>query len=168
MKKQSHAFAAITISLLLGFVCSPGHANTGNYPAYLNEAYCTDLTDQFIDSGMRSLEKYVNDHFRPDRRRGISNTISFLDKRGEWLGECNAYLLDVKKSNVFYNEQTTDEIFMAMQALARELKHVKDGVEYPDALGQNNPQPHIRSRFQVLAKAVDKHYTVRLMQKQFQ
>ncbi|MFC6635389.1 hypothetical protein [Microbulbifer taiwanensis] len=153
----------LTCLLLVSSLCS---AKT--HPSYLNQDYCDGLVEQFVDSGMRSLGKYINEHFNPEYKGGIRNTIHFLEQRSEWLGECNDYLLDTAQSHVFYNDQNTREIFAAMNALARELQHVREGVEYPDDAGNNNPTPFIKSRYETLAQLVDQHHTRMLMKKQFQ
>ncbi|KUJ80219.1 hypothetical protein AWR36_014505 [Microbulbifer flavimaris] len=152
--------------LCLLFIC--GNSNAKTHPSYLTPAYCDGLVEQFVDSGMRSLGTYVNEHFNPEYRGGIRNTIHFLDQRIEWLNECNDYLLDTNKSTVFYSEKLTRDIFAAIQALSRELQHVRQGVEYPDDTGANNPAPFIKERYVELAELVDQHHTRMLMKKQFQ
>jgi hypothetical protein len=124
--------------------------------------------EQFVDSGMRSLGKYINENFKPEYKGGIRNTINFLEQRATWLGECNEYLLDTAHNHVFYSEEITRDIFTAIDALAKELQHVREGVEYPDGAGNNNPAPFIKRRYETLAKLVDQHYTRMLMKKQFQ
>lgn len=137
------------------------------HPSYLSQKYCDSLVEQFVDSGMRSLGTYINDHFDPKYRGGIRNTINFLEQRSEWLGECNDYLLDTQGSHVFYSDKSTQDIFAAMSALAKELQLVREGVEYPDDAGNNNPMPFIRGRYETLAELVDQHHTRMLMKKQF-
>lgn len=140
---------------------------TSSHPAYLNDAYCESLVEQFVDSGMRSLGKYINENFKPEYKGGIRNTINFLNQRAEWLGECDSYLSDTADSRIFFDEKNTTAIFEAMDALAKELQLVREGVEYPDAAGNNNPRPFIKSRFDTLATLVDQHHTRILMKKQF-
>ncbi|WP_244506079.1 hypothetical protein [Microbulbifer marinus] len=124
--------------------------------------------EQFVDSGMRSLGKYVNEHFNPQYKGGIRNTIHFLEQRSAWLNECNDYLLDTGHSHIFYSDQNTKAIFAAIDALAKELQLVRQGVEYPDEAGNNNPAPFIKEHYNTLAKLVDQHHTRMLMKKQFQ
>ncbi|MBB5210695.1 hypothetical protein HNQ53_000883 [Microbulbifer hydrolyticus] len=138
------------------------------HPSYLTESYCNTLVEQFVDYGMRSLGKYVNENFKPQYKGGIRNTINFLNQRSEWLGECDAYLADTAQTRIFYDEQNTKAIFDAMKDLAKELQLVRDGVEYPDETGANNPRPFIKSRYETLATLVDQHHTRMLMKKQFQ
>ncbi|WP_237068276.1 hypothetical protein [Microbulbifer guangxiensis] len=152
--------------LCLLFICSSSNAKT--HASYLTPAYCEGLVEQFVDSGMRSLGTYVNEHFNPEYRGGIRNTIHFLDQRSEWLSECNDFLRDTNSSTVFYSEQLTQDIFAAIASLSRELQHVRQGVEYPDDTGANNPAPFIKERYTELAKLVDQHHTRVLMKKQFE
>ncbi|WOX05361.1 hypothetical protein [Microbulbifer pacificus] len=140
---------------------------TSSHPAYLDDAYCDSVVEQFVDSGMRSLGKYINENFKPEYKGGIRNTINFLNQRAEWLGECDSYLKDTADSRIFYDEKNTKDIFEAIEALAKELQLVREGVEYPDAVGNNNPRPFVKSRFDTLAKLVDQHHTRMLMKKQF-
>ncbi|WP_105104419.1 hypothetical protein [Microbulbifer pacificus] len=167
--KFSHARKLVPlITAVITCVFAAGNASaTSSHPAYLNDAYCESLVEQFVDSGMRSLGKYINENFKPEYKGGIRNTINFLNQRAEWLGECDAYLSDTASSRVFYDEKNTKAIFEAMDALAKELQLVREGVEYPDAAGNNNPRPFIKSRFDTLAKLVDQHHTRILMKKQF-
>ena len=162
-KRTCGAFWAMVMTSL--FAVS---SNAKTHPSYLTDSYCDSLVEQFVDSGMRSLGKYVNENFNPQYKGGIRNTINFLNQRSEWLGECDAYLTDTANSRVFHDEQNTKAIFTAMQALAKELQLVREGVEYPDESGVNNPQPFIKSRFDTLAELVDQHHTRMLMKKQFQ
>jgi len=150
---------------LLAFSCL-SQANT--YPSFLTNDYCDGLVEQFVDNEMRKLSKYVNENFNPEFTGGIRNTVNFLNQQIEWLNECNSYLLDTEKSYVFYSEKSTDDIFAAMNALAKELQLVREGVEFPDETGVNNPHPFIKGRFETLANLVDQHHTRMLMKKQFQ
>lgn len=157
--------AAMMTSLVA--LCSmPVSAKT--HPSYLTESYCDGLVEQFVDSGMRSLGKYVNENFKPEYKGGIRNTINFLNQRAEWLGECDDYLSDTANSRIFYDANNTKAIFDAMKDLAKELQLVREGVEYPDDSGVNNPRPFIKSRYETLATLVDQHHTRLLMKKQFQ
>ncbi|WP_346839666.1 hypothetical protein [Microbulbifer sp. SAOS-129_SWC] len=149
--------------LLVSSFCS-----AKEHPSYLSPKYCEGVVDQFVDYGMRSLDRYVNHDFKPEYRGGIRNTIDFLHQRSEWLHECDDYLADTSHGNVFYNKKLTHDIFLAITELARELQHVRDGVEYPDDAGGNNPAPFIKRRYDTLAKLVDRHHTRMLMKKQFQ
>ncbi|MFI2810265.1 MULTISPECIES: hypothetical protein [unclassified Microbulbifer] len=143
-------------------------ASAKEHPSYLTPQYCDGLVQQFVDSGMRSLGKYVNDHFDPKYRGGIRNTIHFLKQRSSWISECDAYLQDTANGSAFYNRALTDNILSAIDALARELQLVRDGVEYSDENGVNNPTPFIKERYEQLAEYVDEHHTRFLMKKQFQ
>jgi len=160
-----------TIQRTLWLVClllASGVSSAKTHPSYLSQEYCDSLVEQFVDSGMRSLDKYINEHFSPEYKGGIRNTIHFLEQRSAWLNECNDYLLDTGKSHVFYSDKTTREIFAAMDALAKELQHVREGVEYRDDAGNDNPTPFIKRRYETLAQLVDQHHTRMLMKKQFQ
>lgn len=153
------------------FLClllSASAASASKHPSYLSPKYCDGLVQQFVDSGMRSLGKYVNEHFDPQYRGGIRNTVHFLQQRSSWISECDAYLQDTANAHAFYNRQLTTEILAAMDALAKELQLVRDGVEFSDETGVNNPAPFIKERYQKLAALVDEHHTRYLMQKQFQ
>ncbi|AMX02748.1 hypothetical protein [Microbulbifer thermotolerans] len=164
-------FSSNYIKRVLWFACLllvSSVSNAKTHPSYLSEEYCDGLVEQFIDSGMRSLGKYINEHFSPEYKGGIRNTIHFLEQRSAWLGECNDYLLDTGKNYLFYSEKTTNDIFAAIDALAKELQHVRQGVEYPDETGNNNPTPFIKRRYETLAKLIDQHHTRMLMKKQFQ
>lgn len=145
-----------------------GICSAKTHPSYLSPEYCDGLVKQFIDSGMRSLDKYVNEHFSPEYTGGIRNTVQFLQQRSAWLNECNDYLVDTGQGHIFYNDKSTREIFAALDALAEELQLVREGVEYPDEAGNNNPTPFINSRYATLAELVDQHHTRMLMKKQFQ
>lgn len=160
-----------TIQRALCLIClllASSISSAKTHPSYLTPKYCDSLVEQFVDSGMRSLGKYINEHFNPEYKGGIRNTIHFLEQRSEWLNECNDYLLDSGHGHVFYSDKTTREIFEAIDALARELQHVRQGVEYPDDAGNNNPAPFIKGRYETLAQLVDQHHTRMLMKKQFQ
>ena len=156
--------AVLAISLLLASSLSFAKA----HPSYLTPSYCNSVVEQFVDYGMRSLGKYVNENFKPEYKGGIRNTINFLEQRSAWLSECNDYLLDSGKSYIFYDEKNTRDIFAAIDGLAKELQLVREGVEYPDDAGNNNPTPFIKSRYETLAKLMDQHHTRMLMKKQFQ
>lgn len=156
-----HTLCAVCLLLASGI------SQAKTYPSYLTPDYCDGLVEQFVGSGMRSLNTYVNEHFNPEFRGGIRNTIGFLEQRSAWLGECDEYLRDTASNNVFFSEEITREIFEAMDALAKELQLVRQGVEYPDEAGNNNPKPFIKERYDVLAKLVDQHYTRMLMKRQF-
>ncbi|WP_242523829.1 hypothetical protein [Microbulbifer salipaludis] len=158
--------AALITGLFAVFATTTATAKT--HPSYLTDSYCNSLVEQFVDSGMRSLGKYVNENFKPQYKGGIRNTINFLNQRAEWLGECDAYWADTASTRVFFDEKNTKAIFDAMQALAKELQMVREGVEYPDETGANNPRPFIKSRYDTLAQLVDQHHTRMLMKKQFQ
>ena len=153
---------------MISLLALGGTAQAKSHPSYLNDSYCDSLVEQFVDSGMRSLGKYINENFKPEYKGGIRNTINFLNQRSEWLGECNDYLNDTTQNYVFHDEKNTKAIFDAMNALAKELQLVREGVEYPDGAGNNNPRPFVKSRFDTLAKLVDQHHTRMLMKKQFQ
>ncbi|WP_308367832.1 MULTISPECIES: hypothetical protein [unclassified Microbulbifer] len=144
-----------------------GISNAKTHPSYLTPEYCESLVEQFVGSGMRSLDKYVNENFNPAYRGGIRNTIQFLEQRSAWLKECDDYLIDTAQGNVFYSSEISRKIFTAMDALAKELQHVRQGVEYPDDAGNNNPAPFIKRRYETLAQLVDRHHTRMLMKKQF-
>jgi len=164
-------FFSISYRRLLCIICLllvSGISNAKTHPSYLTPKYCNSLVDQFVDAGMRSLDRYVNKDFKPEYRGGIRNTINFLHQRSDWLQECDEYLSDTSQGNVFYNQELTSDIFSAMNELARELQHVRDGVEYPDDAGNDDPLPFIKSRYETLAKLVDQHHTRVLMKKQFQ
>lgn len=156
--------AALAMGLLL--LSSFSFAKT--YPSYLNPSYCNGVVEQFVDYGMRSLGKYVNENFKLEYKGGIRNTINFLEQRSAWLSECNDYMLDSNQSYLFYSEKNTNDIFAAIDGLAKELQLVRDGVEYPDDAGNNNPTPFIKNRFETLAELIDQHHTRMLMKKQFQ
>ena len=156
----------VTVATILAVCATSAAAKT--HPSYLTGNYCDTLVEQFVDSGMRSLGKYVNENFNPQYRGGIRNTINFLNQRSDWLGECDAYLSDTASTRIFHDDENTKAIFDAMQALAKELQLVRDGVEFPDETGVNNPKPFIKNRFDTLAELVDQHHTRMLMKKQFQ
>lgn len=143
-------------------------SNAKTHPSYLTPKYCESVVEQFVGSGMRSLDKYVNENFNPAYRGGIRNTIHFLEQRSAWLKECEGYLTDTAQGSVFYSNELSREIFTAMDALAKELQLVRQGVEYPDDAGNNNPTPFIKRRYETLAQLVDRHHTRVLMKKQFQ
>lgn len=160
-----------TIQRALWLIClllASSVSNAKTHPSYLNEKYCSSVVEQFVDSGMRSLGKYINEHFNPAYKGGIRNTIHFLEQRSAWLNECNDYLLDTGHNHIFYSDKNTTAIFAAIDALAKELQHVREGVEYPDGAGNNNPAPFIKSRYETLAQLIDQHHTRMLMRKQFQ
>ncbi|MCO1333277.1 hypothetical protein MO867_02885 [Microbulbifer sp. OS29] len=143
-------------------------SNAKSHPSYLSDKYCSDVVEQFVNTGMRSLDKYINEHFNPEYKGGIRNTIQFLEQRLDWLNECNSYLTDTTQSSVFHNKGDTQKIFNAIKELAKELQHVRSGVEYQDESGNNDPSPFIKRRYQTLAQLVDRHHTRMLMKKQFQ
>ncbi|WP_250463997.1 hypothetical protein [Microbulbifer litoralis] len=153
---------------LLCLMLAGGLSHAKSHPSYLTPKYCRSVVEQFVNSGMRSLDTYVNENFDPRYRGGIRNTINFLEQRESWLSECNDYLLDTSQGSIFHSEQLTQDIFSAMNQLATELQHVREGVEYPDGAGNDNPAPFIKRRYQTLAELVDQHHTHMLMQKQFQ
>ncbi|MFA0810130.1 hypothetical protein [Microbulbifer epialgicus] len=166
MNSPISAFLRATGLLCLLFASTQSIANT--HPSYLTEKYCSSVVEQFVDSGMRSLDKYINEHFNPEYKGGIRNTIRFLEQRLEWLSECNNYLKDTAQTYVFHSEDDTQSIFSAITELTRELQHVRSGVEYRDDAGNNNPAPYVKRRFEALAQLVDRHHTRMLMKKQFQ
>ncbi|MBY6189078.1 hypothetical protein [Microbulbifer agarilyticus] len=164
LRKYVALCGAMAVSILL----ASGNATAKAHPSYLTQSYCDGLVDQFVDYGMRSLGKYVNENFSLEYKGGIRNTINFLKQRSEWLSECDAYLNDTANTFVFHNEKNTREIFAAIDALAKELQLVREGVEFPDETGVNNPLPFIKGRYETLATLMDQHHTRILMKKQFQ
>ncbi|WGL17383.1 hypothetical protein PVT68_03575 [Microbulbifer bruguierae] len=158
----------LTTVMMAGLMALCGIAEAKEHPSYLSQSYCDSVVEQFVESGMRSLGKYINDNFSLEYKGGIRNTVNFLNQRSEWLSECNDFLRDTSSSYVFYNEENTKDIFDAINALAKELQLVREGVEYPDESGNNNPHPFIKGRFDTLAKLMDQHHTRILMKKQFQ
>lgn len=158
----------ITTALMLSLLLTSSVSLAKSHPSYLSSDYCDSVVEQFVDSGMRSLDKYVNENFKIEYKGGIRNTINFLEQRADWLNECNDYLLDTSNSYVFYSQENTKDIFTAINALAKELQLVREGVEYPDGAGNNNPTPFIKSRFETLATLIDQHHTRMLLKKQFQ
>jgi len=166
MKSPISVFLRASGLLCLLIASNPSSANT--HPSYLTEKYCDSVVEQFVDSGMRSLDKYINEHFNPEYKGGIRNTIRFLEQRLEWLNECNDYLTDTTQTHVFHSEDDTQSIFKAINELTRELQHVRAGVEYRDDAGNNNPAPYVKRRYETLAQLVDQHHTRMLIQKQFQ
>ncbi|WP_288129509.1 hypothetical protein [Microbulbifer sp.] len=167
-KRQYFSITAIIKSTFMaGLLAISGLAQANTHPSYLTDSYCDSLVEQFIGPGMRSLGKYVNEDFNPVYTGNIRNTINYLDQRAEWLAECNGYLKDTNDTYVFYTEKSTEEIFTAIKALRKELQLVREGVEFPDETGADNPKPFIKNRFDTLAQLVDQHHTRMLMKKQF-
>lgn len=169
-KQSSHKARTLPLkaAVVVALFAFSGTAAAKTHPSYLTDSYCNSVVEQFVDSGMRSLGKYINENFKPEYKGGIRNTINFLNQRSEWLGECDVYLIDTAHSHVFHEKKNTKDIFDAMQALAKELQLVREGVEFPDEAGNNNPHPFVKSRYETLAKLVDQHHTRMLMKKQFQ
>ncbi|WP_444904390.1 hypothetical protein ACJJIU_05250 [Microbulbifer sp. CnH-101-E] len=165
---NSPSLAILRTLGLLSLLISSSLSNANTHPSYLTKEYCSSVVEQFVGAGMRSLDKYVNEHFNPEYKGGIRNTIRFLEQRLEWLNECNAYLVDTNNAYVFHSQDDTQNIFSAINELTRELQHVRSGVEYRDDTGNNNPAPFIKRRFATLAELVDRHHTRLLMKKQFQ
>ncbi|WP_444935524.1 hypothetical protein ACJJIW_14330 [Microbulbifer sp. JMSA004] len=154
--------------LLTSLLLISNLSSAKSHPSYLSEKYCGDVVEQFVGSGMRSLDKYINHNFNPEYTGGIRNTIQFLEQRLDWLSECDDYLTDTTKNSVFHSKDDTQKIFSAIRELAKELQHVRSGVEYRDESGNNNPAPFIQRRYETLAQLVDRHHTRILMKKQFQ
>lgn len=118
------------VAILLGAVSFSASAE--KFPSYLNESYCSDLKKEFMTSVMPSLKSYSEHRFNRDKRASLRNTKEFLDKRVDWMKECNDYLSKTEGDYIFRDAQTTKHIFASLEDVSREMGFALDGVLFFD------------------------------------
>lgn len=125
------------------------------FPNYLTWKYCDDIKAEFMTVAIKSLETYSSQHLDANKRRGLRNTQDFLNKRYDWLAECDAYMAATGKGRIFKEEKTTEDIFTALQSVASELDSLAKGVTYAN---QNLVDTQIATeKFGRLFTLVDNH-----------
>lgn len=127
---MKHLFALVLIAVLspIAFACDEdckrerAMAEHGvTFPSYLNARFCEDTRVEFLLRGRRNLQQYYDQHLQSGHRGGMRNIHNFIQQRIEWLQECDEYLRLTDQGRIFRNEETTAEIFEAMQVVSQEL-----------------------------------------------
>ncbi len=136
------------------------------FPSYLSWQYCDDLAGDFMTTSQKSLQGYRNTRLQQKSKRGMRNTRGFIEKRREWLRECDNYLVKTKHGRIFGDNTTTTNIFSAMDSIVRELDSLAKGVTYTLEPGQDSTAI-AGEKFDNLFQLVDNHKTLLQLKGQF-
>ena len=91
------------------------------FPSYLNAKFCETTSVDFLLRDYASLEKYRDDRLPTGHKGGMNNIRKMLEQRKEWLTECDDYLRLTEQGRVFYNAETTQTVFAAIDKVTTEL-----------------------------------------------
>ena len=129
------------------------------FPSYLNTKYCDDIKSEFMSIAINSLQKYRDTRLSDQRLYGMKNTRHFINQRQDWMQECDNYLSLSEDENLFYEDKTTKNIFLAMARVSAEMDSLLKGVTYSNKgeLGNNS---QVAEKFDVLFQLVDTHKTM--------
>ena len=136
------------------------------FPSYLTWKYCESTKNQFMTSGVRSLRLYRDTRMSPNRKRGMKTTKTFVDQRKERLLECDQYMKLTGKGRIFEEEETTEEVFAALESVSKELDSLVSGVTYVLNPGEDTTTVASK-KFDRLFKLVDTHKTMLQLKGQF-
>lgn len=167
MKKLALMLTILTATLTVGVnacdeQCLKEQAQTANkmtFSSYLTWSYCDEVRMEFMTSSMRSLQNYKEKNLNPKYKGGMRNTKKFIEQRSEWLKECDQYLSMTKKTRIFADDKTTEDIFSGMKSVSNELAGLIDGVKYSVSIG-SDPGAVTKEKFETLFKLVDDHKTL--------
>lgn len=120
--------------ILLFFACAPALAcdetckreaamseHGVEFPSYLTANYCQDTSVDFLLKARDSLQSYKEENLPTGHKGGMQNISRFLQQRKQWLAECDNYLKLTDQGRVFRDEQTTQQIINAIDAVSEEL-----------------------------------------------
>lgn len=91
------------------------------FPSYLNAKFCATTSIDFLIRDIKSLQRYRDKQLPGGHKGGMNNIRKLLEKRKDWLTECDDYLRMTKQGRVFDNETTTNSIFTSMDNVTKEL-----------------------------------------------
>lgn len=128
------------------------------FPSYLNSSYCKTTSVDFLVSARKSLQKYYDERLNSAHRGGARNIRNFIEQRKEWLQECDNYLSLIDQGRVFRTQNTTEEIFTAINTLTDELQHLIGIRRTPNEDGYELTAV-ARQRFDQVFKLIDAHRT---------
>lgn len=136
------------------------------FPSYLSWQMCEDTKQTFMRNDLRSLETYRQTRLDTQYKGPMRNIKSFIEQRIEWLRECDNYMHLTQRGHIFKDQTTTDNVFAAMEAVARELERAIQGVTYL-ATADEAPNAVIARRFDSLFKVLHDHRDYMLLRGQF-
>lgn len=173
MKKLLVSFLLLGLSLPT-FACEDEQClrdrasvtNNIEIPGYLTWQFCEDTKNTFMTADVRSLENYRTKRLNIEHRNRMRNIKSFVEKRKEWLAECDNYFTMTNHGRIFRDEETTEEIFAAMDTVASELDAVLRGVTYVNEDGEIDNSV-VANKFDSFFKLVEDHKTVMMLKGQF-
>lgn len=127
------------------------------FPSYLNANYCQDTSVDFLLKARDSLQSYKEENLPTGHKGGMRNISRFLQQRKQWLAECDNYLELTGQGRVFRDEQTTQRIIKAIDAVSEELNRLigtGTAIRLPESqiAGANQ-------RLDLLFNAIDTHRT---------
>lgn len=91
------------------------------FPSYLTVKFCNTTSVDFLIRDIKSLQGYRVKQLPGGHKGGMNNIRKMLEKRKDWLTECDDYLRLTKQGRVFDNEQTTSSIFSSINKVTEEL-----------------------------------------------
>lgn len=128
-----------------------------DFPSYLTSDYCQDTSVTFLLKARDSLQSYKEKNLPTGHKGGMRNIRDFLKQRKQWLLECDNYLQLTDQGRVFRNEETTQRIIDAVDAVAEELDRLI-GVGRTIRL-QESQVVGAQQRLEYLFTAIDNHRT---------
>lgn len=137
-----------------------------DFPSYLSWKFCEDTKLAFVDSDVSSLENYRNTRLDTQYKGSMNNIKKFVEQRKAWLTECDDYMKKTNHGRIFKDQATTEQVFAAMDEIAKELNRAIKGVTYI-AVGGQDDNAIIATKFDHLFKLVDDHRAVMMLQGQF-
>jgi hypothetical protein len=151
--------------LALGLTFSVSALAENSFPSYLTEKYCNDIKLDFMTSSIKSLQHYKDKQLASRHRGGMRNIQRYLKQRQDWLLECDNYLSATSQhKRLFRNEETTDEIFTAIDSVSTELGSLIAGVTYADEPTEEDTV--VEEKFDQLFQLVEAHQTLLLLRGQ--
>jgi len=129
------------------------------FPSYLNWKFCEDTRMDFMTRDMKSVANYQSKNFDTRYKGGMRNIKNFVEQRKEWLVECDDYMIKTNKGRIFQDEKTTEDIFSALDSVARELEALIAGATYSSQAGEDS-NTIMNEKFDSLLTSVDDHMTL--------
>lgn len=136
------------------------------FPGHLSWQFCEDTKVGFIQSDVPSLENYRHNRLDTQYKGSMNNIKKFVEKRKDWLLECDNYIKLTGHGRIFNDEKTTEQLFAVMDNVSRELEKAIKGVTYV-ASGEQDENAIIAAKFDNLFKVVGDHKAVMMRQGQF-
>lgn len=136
------------------------------FPGYLSWKFCEDTKLTFMENDVPSLERYRQERLDIEYKVRMRNIKRFVEQRKEWLSECDNYFELTNHGRIFKDEETTDQIFAAMNEVATQLDNAIKGITYVASEDQDK-SAIIGAKFDSLFKLVNDHKTLMMLKGQF-